>query len=112
MKLDHVAVLSTDIDTSVKWYKKIWDDAKVLYQDETWAFLESESSKIAFVTPKQHPAHIAFRVESEEQEEFLKELFPNHGWKLHRDGSKSFYAKDPSGNFVEFIKYEEFQKEN
>ena len=112
MKLDHVAVLSTDIDESVKWYKKMWDDAKVLYQDNTWAFLESERSKIAFVTPKQHPPHIAFRVESEEQEDFLNTMFPNHGWKLHRDGSKSFYAKDPSGNFVEFIKYEEVKKEN
>lgn len=105
MKFDHVAIESTDIDESVNWYMKIWDKAKVLYQDDSWAFLESGDTKIAFVTPKQHPPHIAFKVESQEQEDFLNEVFPNHGWKLHRDGTESFYTRDPSGNFVEFIKY-------
>ena len=31
MKLDHVAIESTDIDASVQWYKKMWDDAKVAF---------------------------------------------------------------------------------
>ena len=107
MKLDHFAIKSTDIDESVQWYKKIWNDAKVLYQDDTWAFLESGENKIAFVSPKQHPQHLAFKVENKDQEKFLIECFPKHKWKKHRDGSSSFYIKDPSGNFVEFIKYNE-----
>jgi len=111
MKLDHVAIESTDIDASVQWYKKMWDDAKVLYQDDTWAFLESDGAKIAFITPKQHPPHLAFRVENQEQDDFLNETFPNHGWREHRDGSSSFYVRDPSGNFVEFIKYEDTQED-
>ena len=107
MKFDHVAIESTDIDESVQWYKKMWDDVTVLYQDDSWAFLESSEVKIALVTPKQHPPHIAFRVDNKDQEDFLNELFPQHGWKKHRDGSSSFYTRDPSGNFVEFIKYNE-----
>lgn len=105
MQFDHVAIESTDIDKSVKWYKEMWDNAVVLHQDDTWAFLESNGVKIAFVSPNQHPPHVAFKVDSQKHEDFLNKTFPNHGWKNHRDGSKSFYVRDPSGNFVEFIRY-------
>ena len=112
MKIDHFAIQSTDIDKSVKWYMQFLEDAKILYQDDTWAFVKSKNIKLAFVSPNQHPPHVAVKVETKEQEVFLKEVFPDHGWKLHRDGSKSFYKKDPSGNFIEFIKYEKSEKEN
>lgn len=106
MEIDHVAISSTNIDESIQWYMQFLEDAEILYQDETWGFVQSKNIKIAFVLPKQHPPHIAFEVKTDEQEDFLKSVFPDHGWKLHRDGSKSFYKKDPDGNFIEFIKYE------
>ena len=106
MKLDHVAISSTDIDESVRWYKQFLENAEVLYKDETWAFLQSGPVKFAFITPGQHPPHVAIRIETEEQETFLDEAFPKRKWKEHRDGSKSFYTKDNCGNIVEFIKYE------
>ena len=105
MEIDHIAIASTDIDESVKWYKQFLDSAEVLYQDETWAFLKSGPVKFAFITPGQHPPHIAVRIETVAQEAFLEEAFPKKKWKDHRDGSKSFYAKDNCGNIVEFIKY-------
>ena len=107
MKIDHIAISSTNIDESVSWYKQFLEDTEVLYQDETWAFLKSGKIKFAFVMPGQHPPHFAVRVETEEHEAFLKHTFPTQRWKKHRDGSLSFYAKDTSGNMVEFIKYEE-----
>lgn len=106
MEIDHIAISSTDIDESVKWYKQFLEDAEVLYQDDTRAFLKSGKVKFAFVTPGQHPPHFAVRVETKEQEVFLKNSFPKQKWKNRRDGSSSFYSKDNCGNMVEFIKYE------
>jgi catechol 2,3-dioxygenase-like lactoylglutathione lyase family enzyme len=105
MELDHVAITSTNIEESVQWYKQFLENAEVLYQDETWAFLKSGPVKFAFITPGQHPPHVAIRIETPEQESFLDEAFPKRKWKGHRDGSKSFYTKDNCGNIVEFIKY-------
>ena len=112
MEVDHIAIISEDIDRSINWYKQLFEEAKVLYQDETWGFLQTKKIKFAFVSPKQHPPHVAVKVETEEQEKFLRKIYPDHGWKLHRDGSKSFYKKDPDGNFIEFIKYEKSEEKN
>jgi catechol 2,3-dioxygenase-like lactoylglutathione lyase family enzyme len=106
MIFDHVALETTDIMASVQWYLARLDEPKILYQDETWALIESRGNKIAFVSPRQHPAHIALRVQSSDHEELIEQLYPNPVWKNHRDGSRSFYVRDPSGNMVEFIKYE------
>lgn len=106
MIVDHLALESTNIDASVKWYLQILDNPKILYQDQTWALIESCGVKIAFVSPHQHPSHLGLKIDSKEQEEDLRTRYPNAVWKEHRDRSKSFYVRDPSGNLVEFIKYE------
>lgn len=102
MRLDHVAVTTTDIDRSVKWYAEQFG-ATVLYQDKTWAFLQVGGNKIALVTPGQHPPHVAFSV----TEEQLVTASRTSGIAIdkHRDGSKGIYVKDPSGNAVELICY-------
>ena len=102
MRLDHVAVLASDIDQSVKWYTEQFG-ATVLYQDKTWAFLQVGGNKIALVTPGQHPPHVAFSV----TEEQLDTASATSGIPIdkHRDGSKGIYVKDPSGNAVELICY-------
>lgn len=105
MIFDHIALETSDIKESVKWYLSILDAPNLLYQDETWALIESEGSKIAFVLPREHPSHIAFRIDTLQHEDTLKILYPNPTWKTHRDGSESFYVRDPSGNIVEFVKY-------
>lgn len=106
MLFDHVALETSDIQASVTWYLSILDSPNLLYQDQTWALIESAGSKIAFVLPREHPGHIAFRIDSLKHEDTLKILYPNPTWKSHRDGSESFYVRDPSGNIVEFVKYE------
>jgi catechol 2,3-dioxygenase-like lactoylglutathione lyase family enzyme len=106
MLFDHIALETSDIQESVRWYLSILDSPSLLYQDETWALIESAGTKIAFVLPQEHPGHIAFRIDSLQHEDSLKILYPNPTWKTHRDGSESFYVRDPSGNIVEFVKYE------
>jgi len=102
MRLDHVAVESSDIDKSVDWYTQQFG-ATVIYQDKTWAFLQVGGNKLALVTPGQHPPHVAFSV----TEEQLDQAAQRTGISIdkHRDGTKGIYVKDPNGNAVELICY-------
>jgi catechol 2,3-dioxygenase-like lactoylglutathione lyase family enzyme len=102
MRFDHVAIPSTDIPKSVEWYATHFN-AKVLYQDATWAFLQIGGTKVALVTPKQHPPHFALSL----TEEALADAAKMHGKSVdrHRDGTQGIYIFDPSGNAVELISY-------
>ena len=94
MKIDHIALQVNDIKESVEYYKNY--GSRVLYQDDTWAFLEFDNIKLALVVEDEHPYHIAFEVD----------ILPHtENVQKHRDGSISYYLKDPSGNTVEIIKY-------
>lgn len=103
MKFDHVAINVSDIARSVGWYRETLG-ATILYQDETWAFLQIGGAKIALTQSRQHPAHIAFDVGPAPSEEFLAKA------KAHRDGSISRYVVDPDGNAIEYIHYPEAGK--
>jgi catechol 2,3-dioxygenase-like lactoylglutathione lyase family enzyme len=102
MKFDHVAVPSTDIAKSVDWYVQRFA-ARVLYQDKTWAMLRVGGSKLAIVTPTQHPPHVAVELTAEQ----LAEASKAAGVPIdtHRDGSRGIYIHDPFGNAVELIHY-------
>ena len=94
MKIDHIALQVENPKEAAQWYCNNFG-AEIIYADETWSFVQFENIKLAFVINSQHPAHIAF------EDTGLK------GGKLHRDGSRSIYKKDPFGNFYELIKYKE-----
>ena len=99
MKIDHIAIQVNDIDESVKYYTDY--GASIIYQDKTWAFLQFDNIKLALVVEDEHPYHIAFEVD----------LLPyTKNVTKHRDGSISYYVKDPSGNTVEIIKYPDKKK--
>ncbi|WP_116964166.1 VOC family protein [Fastidiosibacter lacustris] len=95
-KIDHVAIVVEDLDTTVQWYLAHFK-AKLIYQDKTWAMLEFANIKLAFVISNEHPAHIAFI--SKDAKRYGK-------LKRHRDDTYSCYIKDPSGNVVEIVKSE------
>ena len=106
MKFDHVAIISKNIKTSISWYVEKWN-AKIIYQDETWGLIEIGKSKIAFVTPNQHPAHICFEID----EDFIVDKLHGQTFKGHRDGSSSCYVRDPDGNFLEFLYWPQNKEE-
>ena len=97
MKLDHIAINVSNIDTSINWYVKEMK-AEVLYKDETWAMLEVGGVKIALTISSQHPPHFAFVVDREED-------IPSEKIKKHRDGSRYVYRQDPDGNCIEWVCY-------
>ena len=94
MKIDHIALQVNNINESVNYYKEY--GASVIHQDDTWAFLQFDNIKLALVIEDEHPYHIAFEVDMLPHTENVKK---------HRDGSISYYVKDPSGNTIEIIKY-------
>ena len=92
-RIDHIAVPVRNIKAAVDWYTSIFD-CTVEYQDDTWAFLIFDNIKLALVVPDQHPPHIAFV--RDDAEKYGK-------MKTQRDGTKSTYIRDPSGNCVEIV---------
>jgi catechol 2,3-dioxygenase-like lactoylglutathione lyase family enzyme len=91
--IHHVAVPVQDVKSAVEWYTRTFQ-CRVSYQDETWAMLEFANMKMALVVPHQHPGHIAFVHPEAEKFGTLKP---------HRDGTRSVYVHDPSGNAVEIL---------
>ena len=94
VKIDHIALQTDNPKEAAEWYRDNFE-AKILYADATWSFVQFENVKLAFVVPSQHPVHIAF------EKRDLK------SGKIHRDGSRSIYARDPFGNFYELIRYKQ-----
>ena len=91
MVIDHIAIQVDNIKESVDFYCDKFNSS-VIYQDDTWAFLQFDNIKLALVIQDEHPYHIAFQDETVQG-------------KLHRDGSISKYINDPSGNKIELIRY-------
>ena len=93
--IDHIALQVEEPRKAAKWYCENFG-AEPLYVDDTWAFIQFENVKLAFVVKTQHPPHIAFEVDDFSKDDKVKG---------HRDGSESAYKRDPFGNIYELIKY-------
>ena len=93
--VDHIAIQVKNIKKSTKWYLNNFK-CKILYIDDTWAFIEFSNTKLALVTHIEHPPHVAIL------DNYLK---INNKVIRHRDGSYSRYLQDLDGNYIELIKY-------
>jgi catechol 2,3-dioxygenase-like lactoylglutathione lyase family enzyme len=105
LRFDHVAQQVPDIAAAVTWYRELFPDCEVLYQDESWAYVEVHGTRLAFVNRDQHPNHIAWRMGAAELEAFAKRFHAEI--KPHRDGSRSFYLEAPGGQWIELITFPE-----
>ncbi len=89
----HVAIAVDNIAESVDWYTSRLK-CRVGYRDETWAMLEFANIRLALIAGKTHPPHIGL----------MKDNAADFGTlKPHRDGTRSVYLEDPSGNWVEIL---------
>jgi hypothetical protein len=109
-EFDHVAQQVPDIAAAVTWYLELLPGAQVLYQDDSWAFMEANGTKLAFVKRDQHPQHLAWRVSDAE----LERLANKWGKEIavHRDKTRSFYLEAPGGQWVEIICWEPREDED
>jgi len=92
-RIAHIAISVPEIAPAVAWYTSTFR-CTVTYQDATWAFLKFDNLELALVIPEQHPPHLAFVHEDAARFGPLK---------IHRDGTRSTYVKDPAGNAVEIM---------
>lgn len=92
-RLHHVALQVEDIARAVTWYRERFE-VDVCYQDETWAMISFANIHLALVLPDEHPPHIA--VERADATRFGSLI-------EHRDGTRSTYIKDLSGNRIEIL---------
>lgn len=104
VEFDHVAVESISIEEDIDFFQEALPGLEVIHSDPTWGFLSAAGVKMAFMTPTQHPPHIAFRVGSREE---LQELAERNNARIavHRDSSESFYIQAPGGAWVEIVYY-------
>ena len=92
-QLHHVAVSVTDLKKTLDWYRQTFS-VETLYEDETWALIKFSNISLALVIPGQHPPHLCVTRQDAAQFGPLK---------THRDGTRSVYVNDPSGNFIEVM---------
>lgn len=90
--VDHVALSVTNVAEAVRWYRERFH-CEVLYQDDTWAFVEFANIRVALVIPEQHPPHFAI----------LGNPADFGAPQAHRDGTSSVYITDPAGNSIEIL---------
>jgi len=102
-RFDHVAQQVSDVAATARWFSETIPGCRVLYQDDTWAFLEVAGARLALVRQDQHPGHVAWRVGAADLEELATRL----GCEIrqHRDGSRGFYVQTPGGSWVEIVSY-------
>lgn len=105
MQFDHVAQQVPDIAEAVEWQMRTIPGTVVLYQDPSWALVESGGAKLAFVLADQHPDHLAYRVSDAE----LEALAEANGATIaiHRDATRSIYLTGPGSLRTEIISYPE-----
>jgi catechol 2,3-dioxygenase-like lactoylglutathione lyase family enzyme len=92
--IHHIAIQVHDIEQSVAWYTSNFS-CEVAYHDASWALLTFENISLALVLSNQHPPHFAI----------TREDVTAFGTPVpHRDGTRSVYIQDTSGNNIKMLK--------
>ena len=114
----HIALKVRDVARSKRFYQDIFGMIVVWEPDPQNAYLSSGSDNIAihevsdnfFKTAEERQLdHLGFVVESIERVKELEDEFRSQGvtivhpFKVHRDGSASFYCVDPDGIVIQML---------
>ncbi|MBE9099869.1 VOC family protein [Vacuolonema iberomarrocanum] len=107
-RIGHVAICVEDVKRAAEFYKNLGMD--LVWQDPDWAYLKAGEDGLALLSPsyEQAGAHFGFvfddRAEVDRAYDRLKQA-DIHLTKIHehRDGTASFYGRDPDGNWFEYL---------
>ena len=103
-KLGHVAVRVKDMDRAVSYYMSLGFNCE--WESEDWSYFEEG---IALLGPGYNRAdpHLAFHLNhiklNEKREQLIEMGYECSEPYEHRDGTVSFYTRDPEGNQLEFL---------
>ncbi len=115
--LRHVALKVRDIRRSKEFYQHCFGMAVVWEPDAENVYLSSGADNIALHQCSREAApadgqqldHVGFIVDSAARVKELEQEFQNQGvrivhpFKVHRDGSASFYCADPDGIVIQML---------
>ncbi len=109
-RLGHVAIRVDNVERAKTFYLSL--GMKLVWDDPDWCYLEAVPSNdgLALLGPGYKAAgpHFAFHFnDHDELQKAHKQLLHSgvHVGALHshRDGTSSFYLKDPAGNWLEML---------
>lgn len=113
----HIALKVTDMARSKDFYRNVFGMEVVWEPDPQNVYLSSGCDNIALHEvsnrgqnfPEQQLDHLGFIVENIARVEELEKEFRSQGvriihpFKIHRDGSASFYCADPDGIVIQML---------
>jgi catechol 2,3-dioxygenase-like lactoylglutathione lyase family enzyme len=109
-RLGHVALRVTDMEQAKAFYIAL--GLQLTWDADDWAYLQSPitGDGVALLSPDYTAAgpHFAFHFESRQAVDALHAQLVASGQPVgpvhdHRDGTASFYLKDPEGNWLEIL---------
>lgn len=107
-RIGHVAICVQDLDRAVDFYQNL--GMKVVWKDPDWAYLKAGDDGLALLTPsyKQAGPHFGFVFSDRSEMEAAYKQLKSQAVDVreiheHRDGTASFYGKDPDGNWFEYL---------
>ena len=109
-RLGHVAVRVQDMDRAKAFYQAL--GLRLTWDAEDWAYLQSPANGdgVALLSPAYTAAgpHFAFHYDERAQVDVVHDRLEAEGHTVgpvhdHRDGTASFYMKDPEGNWLELL---------
>ena len=109
-KLGHIAIRVKDVQRAKSFYKDL--GMNLVWEDDDWCYLEAgaERNGLALLGPGYKAAgpHFAFHFNDRSEVDLVHKRLKDAGVHVgivhdHRDGTASFYLKDPEGNLLEML---------
>ncbi len=109
-RLGHVAIRVKDMERAMAFYLSL--GMSLVWEDKDWSYLEAGPGRdgLALLGPGYKAAgpHFAFHFKTREEVDDVHKLLKTSGVQVgdihdHRDGTASFYLKDPEGNWLEML---------
>lgn len=107
-RIGHVAVCVEDLERAAQFYQNLGMD--LVWKDADWAYLKAGQDGLALLSPQyaQSGPHFGFVFDDRSEIETAYETLKTAGVHLteiheHRDGTASFYGRDPDGNWFEYL---------
>ena len=109
-RLGHVAIRVEDVDRAGVFYTGL--GMRLVWKADAWCYLEAGEGRdgLALLGPRYKAAgpHFAFHFKNREEVDLAHDRLKTDGIHVgavhdHRDGTASFYLKDPEGNWLEML---------
>ena len=107
-RIGHVAICVEDIAAAAAFYQNL--GMKLVWQDADWAYLKAGKDGLALLSPSYDQAgpHFGFVFSDRSVVDTAYDRLKAQGVKVtdiheHRDGTASFYGRDPFGNWFEYL---------